>query len=149
MTRRALITGGCGVSIVLGWLLGQQLQEVEGNAITSEVFAWGLLVDATVLQYRNAPPETAIAIVTAYARRVDECAANATSIYPCRGATLVQAHIMLAEVCHDMKDAQCEARSLRSAVNECVQAQVADCSEATLRQHAQRLRVPGVVPRQL
>jgi hypothetical protein len=149
MTRRSLIAGACGVSIISGWLLGRQLQNVKANAITSEFLSWGLLTDATVLQYRNAQPETAIAVVRAYVRRVDECAANVASTYPCHGATFVQAHIMLAELCRDMKDAQCEERSLRSAVDECVKAQVGACSEAALRQQAQRLRAPDVVPRQL
>jgi hypothetical protein len=146
MTRRSFIAATCGASLVLGWFLARQFQSYEANAITSKFFAWGLLTDATILQYRNARPEIAIIMVRAYVRRVDECAASAASVYPCRGATSVQAHIMLAELCHDVKDALCEAASLRSAVDECVKAQVNDCSEATLRQYAQRLRAGGVMP---
>jgi hypothetical protein len=149
MKRRNLIAGACGVSLILGWLVGHQLQNSEANSITAEFITWGLLTDATVLQYRNARPDTAITMVRAYVRHVDECAASASSAYPCHGATFVQAHIMLAELCHDLKDALCEAASLRSAVDECVKARVGDCSEAALRQHVQRLRAPGVMPRGL
>jgi hypothetical protein len=146
MTRRSSIAAACGTSLVLGWLLAHQLQSYEANSITSEFFAWGLLTDATILQYRNAKPEMAITMVRSYVRRVDECAASAESVYPCRGATSVQAHIMLAALCHDVKDPLCEAASLRSAADECVKAQVNECSEATLRQYAQRLRAPGALP---
>jgi hypothetical protein len=146
MTRTLLIAGASGISLILGWLLGRELQSSEGRAITSESFSWGLMTDATVLQFRNATPETAITMVRAYVRRVEECASSAASRYPCDGATLVQGHIMLAELCHDMKDVACESASFQAATDECVKAQLGECAEANLRQRLRGWRSHGTTP---